>query len=607
MCGIAGVISKSGKPLNGSRQIVEAMLHRLSHRGPDGFGIWESDDRMVCFGHRRLAVVDLTTNASQPMTVDECEATITYNGELYDYVDRQASYHEQGVRLRSRSDTEVFLRDFVRLKPLRFLVEADGMFSAAIYDHRSKVVHLMVDRAGEKPLYYFENHAAIYFASELSALSPLLEPDHPLSEDGVFLYFLFRYIPAPFSIYKGIKKVRPGSFLTISKRGEIHEVCYFEFQPNVLITRSKDSFDIALSRIKNELIESIKRRVVCDVPFGVFLSGGVDSSLVSTILVKELGQQVDTFSIGFENATSEHEIARQTAQALGTKHHELVIDQQMFQSALDRSIACMDEPNADRSCPPVLMLSEFARRYVTVALGGDGSDELFGGYPRYSQFEEDCSSISYNGQLGHLTAYLSKALPVFGFHNTVQLFKGIPTAAGQYLEDLAFRFCPPLSPMTAARYLDFSTYLPGAVLSKVDRMAMSVSLEVRTPFLSPELIRTSSFMGNSLLYRGDVGKHPLRVILAQYGFKSLSTLPKRGFGTPPDFLVGDRERFKRSLQEAINRLLNNERLSFLRDGFRGHFRNIKQLNANAAWSLIVLAKWLALRDESESSTRKTHD
>jgi asparagine synthase (glutamine-hydrolysing) len=600
MCGIAGIISKSGRPLVNAPDLVASMLKLLSHRGPDGTGIWESDDRLVCFGHQRLAVIDLSNNASQPMTDPESQGTISYNGELFDHIERRDFYRKEGAVLRSNSDTEIFLKDFLRLGPLRFLVDADGMFSAAIYNRISKDTYLVIDRVGEKPLYYFEDTKALYFASELSALKPVLGRSRQFSEDALFLYFLLRYVPAPFTIYHGVKKLRPGSYLQVNPIGEVREFNYFEFQPDVLIKGSKENLSIALSRTKNELIRSLESRMLSDVPLGVLLSGGIDSTLISALLVKELGRKIDTFSVGFEDADSEHITARQTAERLGTNHHELIISQKTFQRGVDRAVMYMDEPNADRSCIPFMLLAEFAKQKVTVAIGGDGGDELFAGYDRYISFSDRYNSIRHSSPSDLLAGYLSTALPVVGFGGLFDIFGRTPELALGYLRDLSHRFCPPLSLKSSARFLDFSTYLPGAVLTKVDRMSMSVSLEVRTPFFSPDLIRTSSFLGDDLLYNGTEGKQILRRLLASYGFNSVANLPKRGFGTPPQFLIGDGDAFKRTLHDSLGQIMQCERLSFLRNGFKKYLKEAKQMNANAAWAIVVLGKWIVHEQSSHA-------
>jgi asparagine synthase (glutamine-hydrolysing) len=556
MCGIAGLF-RPRQPFRipEGERLVRRMIDTLAHRGPDADGLWCDAKGRCILGNRRLSIIDTSDAGRQPFKSDDGRWVITLNGEIYNFQELRPIIERAGGRVRGRTDTEVLLQSLA-LWGVHALEKLDGMFAFAAYDTLTGDLILGRDAFGEKPIYLMDlSDGGLAFASELQALEclPDFEPTVDLSAMGELL--CFQYIGAPRSIYRNVKKLGPGEWLRLTASGERTSARFFAFEP------SENVFDRPLPELVDELedilIRSIRRRMIADVPLGAFLSGGVDSSTVCALLRRKLGVSLSTYSIGFkEEPEGEQETARAYAQHLETDHHELIIEPQAadFLKNIGR---LLDEPNADSSCLPTFFLSGLARQHVTVAIGGDGGDEMFGGYNRYFDTLEDFARYRQGRRPDWRpgTGYYGPRLLVADEAHIAALFGFIPQALLDHIDGLRAELDQARGSLLAAmRRTDMKNYLPGAVLGKVDRMSMRHSLEVRTPYLNIEVARFAERLPDWLLVSGGRGKLILREVARRYLPGNLVNLPKRGFGLPVSWP-------RKSLLDAALPLLDDGRLS----------------------------------------------
>lgn len=597
MCGISGWLNKSSS-LNGmhsdvetNTRIVERLVELQRHRGPDAEGLWVSPDDSAVLGHNRLSILDLSAGGAQPMADHESDWCISYNGELYNHKElRDALRTKHGVKFKGASDTEVFLYG-VKIWGLdEFLRRADGMFAAALFSVKTGRLILVRDRAGEKPLYYCETGTGFYFASELRPLARTLGIQLTVDRAALSLYLMLRYVPAPLAIYEGFKKVRPGHYLVIDRNTKPREFPFFSWDPHASeIPAHQSTFKKVVDVTEKILTQSLERRLMSDVPLGFFLSGGVDSTLTAALVRKHFGFEINTYTIGFEgDSKSEHTTAEKTAQLIGAKHKTHIFKAQEIADISREVINSMDEPNGDRSCIPTYLLCKHARTEVTVAIGGDGGDELFGGYTRYPGLNQHIGEDRYPRALEGLKWYLTHRLPVFPPHQVEEILGELNPKALAVLEDLSVPLYSPSRPEIDMRYVDFKSYLPGAVLAKVDRMSMQTSLEVRTPFLCESVFEIASRMPHAFLYSGTLCKPVLRQICSRLGLQHVASLEKRGFGMPQNFLSLDEAALVsragaalESIQANIPAGVNMKTWAF----YAGQ-------SMNSLWATIVLGEWL---------------
>ena len=553
-------------------------------------GIWQSDDGRCTLGHRRLSIIDLSDAGRQPMSDRSGRYHITFNGEIYNYRVLKLDLEVEGAQFRTNTDTEVLLEGFA-LHGSRILEKVDGMFAAAIYDTQTGETTLFRDRAGEKPFYYQCNEQQLIFGSELHAVASVSAEPTNINPLALGLYLTLRYVPPPHTMIEGINKLEPGQVLVFDAKGSPVLKRYFTFEPEPIYTYSQNDFEAKSKALERLLITSISRRLESDVPLGLFLSSGIDSSLVCALTKKKLGLTPKTFTIGFEgDDNSEHFIAEQIARHLGTEHKTFMLSATELHRLGSDIGAMMDEPNGDRSCLPTLLLSREVRQHVTVALSGDGADELFGGYGRYSL------PIGPNPAHTHpelaLRDYFNKALPVFGMDRVDGLYDGVADVSGELLTQFRGVFIhTERAALHFWRMLDFYSYLPGAVLAKVDRMSMRQGLEVRTPFLEPQVMAMAETMPQAYLEQGGERKIILRQILSQYLPRDITSLPKRGFGMPQSVFMNNAEMIQQMLDEAMESL--RETRFFLE--YAGLLQSIGQAapgNINSAWAIIVLGQWV---------------
>lgn len=535
MCGIAGIVDFSGRTSPAElRRIAVAMAESLSHRGPDAAGVWVAPDGICALSHRRLSVIDLSEDGQQPMVAPGGRQAISFNGEIYNYRELKAALEADGSQFRSRSDTEVLLAGLLR-EGTGFLPSTDAMFALALYDADSRTLLLARDAFGEKPLYYWRRGSLFAFASELQALT-LVSGFNPIIERAAILdYLQFQYVPAPHTIYRDCRKLEPGAWLRVVADVPAEPVRWFSFRTSAAAEDRRPLEDLA-DEAEDILLRGLRRRLISDVPLGAFLSGGIDSSTVAALVVRRLGLPLRTFSIGFaDTSDSEHNEAAEIARYLGTEHNERVLeaDQTHLVELLGRRL---DEPNADSSCLPTWLLSGFAREQVTVALSGDGGDEMFGGYNRYFDCAEAVAANRERIKAGTWHAgrdYYSSRLLIFDDRD-LRLLAGAdpdpvsPTAL--YLRKAIDQDPRPLA--NVLRELDAAHYMPGAVLAKVDRMSMQHALEVRTPFLSLELARFAGGLGADRIAQGRTGKLVLRTLAGRHLPADWLIRPKKGFGMP---------------------------------------------------------------------------
>jgi asparagine synthase (glutamine-hydrolysing) len=615
MCGITGLV-RPGRLEENDTATVKAMTETLRHRGPDGSGILER--RQVVLGHRRLAVIDLSDRASQPMVPDDAEVAITYNGEVYNHVELRRELENHGYRFQSRSDTEVALqgwRAWGEALPQRL----NGMFALGIWDAARQTLFLARDRFGQKPLFYAPlPDGGLAFASELRALREVPEVDAQLDRLSLAKYLCYDGFPGESTPFQGVRKLLPGHSLTW-RAGRLTVQRYW--QP--VYGTSKLPPKRAAERLWQLLRLAVQRRLMSDVPLGVFLSGGLDSSAVLAAMCSVVEpSQIQTFAVGFQDASyDESRYARTLAEHFGVQHHELVLSNERLLQLLPELLDHMDEPLADASLVPTFALTRFARQHVTVALGGDGGDELLAGYDTWLAERVARPYLWVPGPLRRGVSALVDLLPastadmslqfkarrfVQGLHedplernlrwfgsflaeDAAKLILGLPDAERIY-EDLG-RLEPPPG-IQSALELWRGIYLPSNILTKVDRASMAVSLEARAPFLDAELAEFLQALPFHYKLHGTTRKWILKRAMRRRLPSWVMRRRKQGFRPPhAGWLRGP-------LRQDAERLLSPQRLArgglldpttvarLLQEHLSGAQDHRKQL-----WALYVLESW----------------
>jgi asparagine synthase (glutamine-hydrolysing) len=546
MCGIAGIVCEPGIFDTGQlRRIVTDMRDQMVHRGPDDAGVWVDPDGGCALAHRRLSIIDLSAEGRQPIGNEDGSVQVSFNGEIYNFQTLRDELIGKGHRFHSHTDSEVLPHLFETMDPAR-LHELDGMFGFAAWHRARRRLLLARDPFGKKPLYYARGQGWLAFASELQALARVPGFDPAIDRDALALYLLLQYVPAPFSIYRAAKKLQPGSYLSVdlAQEGlaEATPTRWFQFEAVEPPALGGPSFDERIEELRPRILAAVKKRLISDVPLGAFLSGGVDSGLVAAMVTQELGQPLKTFSIGFAGTDeSEHHYAREVARHLGTEHHEDLLQPdalQLVQEIADR----LDEPNGDSSCLPTYLLCRYTREHVTVALSGDGGDELFGGYGRYRDtLNEQGSRLDrlkrmLRNRRGYKPAdgYLSPRWLMFQPEQVDSLVGGLSPDVRSILDDWRGQLNDPRQPLLhRMRNLDAETYMPGAVLAKVDRMSMQVALEVRCPLLDRDVAAYAQGLPTSACWQPPAEtKRLLKALTERYLPRAWLDRPKMGFGLP---------------------------------------------------------------------------
>jgi asparagine synthase (glutamine-hydrolysing) len=565
MCGIAGLLD-----LTGQRPVDRARLRRMTdairHRGPDGGG--EDVLPGVGLGHRRLSIIDVEGGA-QPIGNEDGTVLTTYNGEVYNYQDRIAELVAAGHRFRTRCDTEVLVHGYEEWGAEGLLARLNGMFAFAIWDTRREELLLARDRLGEKPLYYTQTADGwLLFASELPALLAGMDGTPPLDPQAVADYFAYGYVPDPRSIHRGVFKLPAGHYLSV-RRGQALPAATRYWRPQFRDEHRGDDTALA-EELLRRFRRAVEMRLVSEVPIGAFLSGGVDSSGVVALMAQATAGPVTTCSIGFgDPALDETGYARQVAQLYRTNHHEQRVD--LDAAALVGPVAAAyGEPFADSSALPTYVVSQVARRHVTVALTGDGGDEVFAGYRRYPlhRAEERVKALlpaalrrAVFGPLSRIYPQLDRAPRPLRFkatfaalaadraHGFLRAVTALPTADAEGLFTAAFQretggYDPAEllarhaadadsdDPLAVAQYMDLMTWLPGRMLVKTDRASMAHALELRAPLLDHELVDWAAGLPAAAKLRGMSGKVILKRALEPLVPRELLYRPKQGFVMP---------------------------------------------------------------------------
>lgn len=632
MCGIAGFLScRHFDPL---KNILPEAALRLTHRGPDDSGLFFCKKSGVGLAHRRLSVIDVSEAGRQPMSNDAGNIHIIYNGEIYNYKKLRNRLTASGYSFKSASDTEVLLKAYEAWGPecVQHLV---GMFALAIWDDRNQYLFIARDRLGIKPIFYHCGKDLFLFGSELKALMTFDAFPKEIEPDALSLFFHYQYVPAPKTIFKNTYKLLPGHYALVSNSG-IDVKPYWRLPDATADTHIADEDD-AVEALDELLTGAVSDHLISDVPLGALLSGGIDSSLIVALMQKINSSPVKTFTIGFsEKSFNEAPWAASIAGYLKTDHTELIVTPADAIEVIPKIPEIYDEPFADSSAIPTVLVSRLARSRVTVALSGDGGDEQFCGYVRYWMTESLSNAHKYTprrlvGLLKKLPAqwmekaYLSiqnllpQRLVVANFQDKwdksllllsekgslqdlyrmticlwtlaeIKKLLGHPVPESAF--EKAFADFSNHTMLSRLMHVDLKTYLPDAMLTKVDRASMAVGLEVRVPLLDHRIVEFTSMLSEKLKYRNGTGKYLLKKLLARYVPPELFVRPKMGFGVP----LGDW--FREKLKPFLLDYLSAERLN--RDGiFDVHYvQNILKEHMSGRinhqhrlWSLVVWEMW----------------
>ncbi|NVD44397.1 asparagine synthase (glutamine-hydrolyzing) [Qipengyuania atrilutea] len=603
MCGIVGFIGVAQN--NGALSAtVEGMARQLAHRGPDDAGRWTDPRHGIALGHRRLSIIDLSGAGHQPM-ISRCQRYVTvYNGEIYNFKELKAELEKSGaINWSGHSDTEVMLEAVSRWGVRKTLPRLNGMFALSIWDRRERKLHLARDRFGEKPLFYGRCGKSFLFASELKALKAHPDFDPTIDRNALALFLRHNYVPGPFSIFEKVKKLDPGTHLEIDEGGSIvQQSQYWSMEQTVLRARAQGVREgDTVSRLNEILSKAVEQRMLADVPLGAFLSGGIDSSLIVALMQSISERPVNTFTIGFTSqGYNEADVAAAVAKHLGTNHEELYVTPKDALNLIPQIPEFWDEPFADSSQIPTFLVSRMTRRRVTVALSGDGGDELFGGYTRYilanrlfknsrklptpirnaaaSILERPSTAIAAQAMVNKLPAKfrhqglrdrLPKVARILSSEDISDVYRQLVSHFDNPSDLLIRGEEPPtylscglsgeLSNIEAMMLADTLTYLPDDILTKVDRASMAVSLETRVPFLDPQVVEFAWQIPLAEKVTGNSGKKILRRLLYRYVPQRIVDRPKMGFGIPiGDWLRGP-------LRSWADNLLEPRRL--LEEGF----------------------------------------
>ena len=628
MCGIAGFIDFNKKIDNDT---LKEMTDTLHHRGPDDSGYFfdTTSDANIGLGHRRLSILDLSSHGHQPM--DFSDITIVYNGEVYNFGEIKKELEALGYSFESNSDTEVILKSYHKWG-LECVHKFNGMFAFTIYDKKSQKIYILRDRSGIKPLFLYQKDDLILFASELKSFHKYRGFDKELNIDAIGEFLKYQYIPEPYSIFKHCSKLRAGHYLEIdlkSKKSSMHK--YWD----VIDSYNKPKLDIsekeAIDKTEDLLLSAFNYRMVADVPVGVFLSGGYDSSIVTALIQSNMSDKLKTFTIGFENkGFDEAPYARKVSDHLGCDHTEYYCTQKDALEIIPKLSYIYDEPFADSSAIPTILVSQIAKKSVTVSLSADGGDEIFAGYDKYSQAMQTYGKFSklpklatkgitsimdlidpkhiplLNKTYNFATRY-EKVKEMINANNSVEAM----TYASVYLtpKEVQKYMKKEISPLVTNHHIidelnsqnddinqmlaiDYKTYMLDNILTKIDRATMSVSLEGREPLLDYRIIEFAAQLPSKYKYNEKSKKYILKEIAHKYLPKDLMDRPKMGFSVP----IYDW--FKDELRDYFMEYLDFDRLDKqgifdakevvrLRDSYlSGNRENVEKL-----WSFLMFEMW----------------
>ena len=628
MCGISGFIDFSN---SSSIEVLKKMTDTLTHRGPDGSGyeFFQHNNYSVGLGHRRLSIIDLSATGKQPMTFENL--WITFNGEVYNFQEIKKELESSGHQFIGHSDTEVILHAFSQWG-VKCVERFIGMFAFVIYDTVKEEITCIRDRAGVKPFFYYWNDGLFLFASELKAFNEHPKFKKEINSDAIAAFMQFGNVPAPHCIFRYCYKLKPGHNLNLKVNTKhLQLIKYWDVYDSYNKPKLDISFDDAKAETEKILKSACDYRMVSDVPVGVFLSGGYDSSLLTAILQKNRSEKLKTFTIGVPDiGLNEAEYAKDVAKHLGTEHYEFTCSQKEALELIDDLPYYYDEPFADSSAIPTTLVSKMAKKQVTVALSADGGDEIFAGYNRYDYLMRYGKRLN---QIPPVLRYLAvgtmnvipaEKLPIlknkYNFHNRYEKLKGLlknPSPINMMLnlsrqyddeqlknifnlnfqslntsylsDDLKKEFYTPLSYMMA---IDYQTYLVDDILQKVDRASMSASIEGREPFLDHRIIEWAAQMPDDFKYHNGSKKYILKEITHQYLPKALMDRPKQGFAIPIDHWLAN------ELKEKVFYYLNDSKIEqqgvfkvdFIQK-LKSDFYSGKKELAQKLWYVLMFQMW----------------
>ncbi|HNR18926.1 MAG TPA: asparagine synthase (glutamine-hydrolyzing) [Bacteroidia bacterium] len=633
MCGVAGTYSNNGFF---EERDIHAMTDALAHRGPDAAGYFT--DGAVHLGHRRLSIIDLSTRSNQPMFSQNQRYVMVYNGEVYNYNEiaiqlQSNKISGEEIVLKTSGDSEVVLEAFVKYG-VDFVKFLNGMFLIAIYDKVAQELYIFRDRIGIKPLFYYWDGKNFAFASELKSLLKVEHVKKEINQQAVKLFLNLGYIPAPQTIYRNIFKMKSGHWIKVNKDGLVQNA-YWQL-PRLIKNETIGNLEEAMVKLSDLIVSSVQYQLRSDVPSGVFLSGGIDSSMITATAVMLSALKVNSFSIGFEESShNEAQYAKKIAEFLGTNHHEFIVSYKDAISLFDSILDAYDEPYADSSSIPTMLVSKLARQHVTVTLSGDGGDELFFGYGSYKWAKRLDSSLIYAarkplagllslfpqrykrvGKLVNAASHKNIEQHIFSqeqyFFSDQELSELLNEpylissrkeqedtisnflSANNNMFDAAnnLNFTRNFTAMEKQALFDLQYYLQDDLLTKVDRASMKYSLETRVPFLDHRIIEFALNLSPELKYRNGVSKYILKKILYQYVPEELFNRPKQGFAIPLSkwlktdlkYLIDD------YLNESVIKKYNVVNYQKVK-AMVSSFNSGTEFLYNRLWVLIVLHKW----------------
>lgn len=590
MCGIAGFVDFNK---NSTELDVKAMIAPLNHRGPDGEGtlLLKNSDAVIGFGHKRLSIIDLSNNGKQPMSLDHLH--ITFNGEIYNYREIKIELLELGHQFRGESDTEMILHAYKQWG-INAVDKFIGMFAIVLYDDLNKEILIIRDRAGVKPLFYYQKNNLFLFSSELKSFQEHPNFEKNLNLDAVAAFMQYGNVPTPHCIFKNCKKVNPGHFIKIDlKSKKQQEIQYWNVYDYYNKPKSKISYQEAKKETKKILLSACKYRMVADVPVGVFLSGGYDSTTVAALLQSESTTKLKTFTIGVPDiGLNEAPYAKDIAHHLGTDHTEVHCTEEEALEMIKDLPFYYDEPFADSSAIPTTLVSKMARKDVTVALSADGGDEIFAGYNRYDfmvRYGKKLNKIPFffrNSLVGIMNNVSSESIPIlknkYNFHNRYEKLKTVlkDPSKKEIMLSLSQQFTNKQmskimkknfseletmyqsnellkdsnSSLSYMMAVDFQTYLLDDILQKVDRATMTHSLEGREPFLDHRILEFAAQLPDNFKYYNGIKKRILKDITHQYIPHKLLDRPKMGFAIPIASWLNNQ------LKDYVEEYINKERI-----------------------------------------------
>ena len=641
MCGFTGFIDLN-KLSTEPYGVLRKMGDKLAHRGPDDNGEWYDSNFAVGMAHRRLSIIDLSSAGHQPLISSSGRYIISFNGEIYNHLDLRddLKQNHNKTKWKGHSDTETLLACFDVWGVKKSIERVIGMFAFAVWDNKENVIILGRDRVGEKPLYYGWQNNTFFFGSELKSFKPHPAFKGEINREAISLFFRHNYIPCPHSIYKGISKLKPGNLLIVSSTNRTPKIIPYWSSTKIIVDGLKNQFngtpEDAVTELETLILKSVSQQMISDVPLGAFLSGGIDSSVIVAAMQEQSSKPIKTFTIGFnEGGFNEAIYAKSVAEHLGTDHTELYVTHNDALNVIPNLPLLYCEPFSDSSQIPTYMVSQLAKKNVTVSLSGDGGDELFCGYNRYQMtndlwkkickfhpkirdfFAKSITMVSpkdwdnISSYIPRLRKYnnfgdkLHKGAGVLGSQSISELYLGLVSHSrnpselvinGAEPETLLTQnpsYLDQLNEVERMMALDLITYLPDDILVKVDRASMGVSLESRVPFLDHRIIEFSWRLPMSLKMNYGQSKWVLRQMLYKYVPKNLIERPKMGFGVPIDIWL------RGPLRDWAEELLDEDRLfkeGYLNpkpirklwdDHMNGH-RNMQY----SLWNILMFQAWL---------------